>query len=278
MRSAQPGTGPHIAGPNSRGKPGQASAVPRVAAGTLAALMATVTGCTLPPAAEAEDYPSAARAFGWTERIGGHEFNDPVDFGTTSRDGDGEWYVWEGPGYQGRGRITRDNVDVRDGRLILTGKPDGSTGTAAYYGATQKHGRWEARVRIPSGDSGYTAVALLWPHSQRWPDDGEVNYLEAYGSGATNTVTVHDASGGEHVFVHSDGVRVDMRDWHTYAVEWTPDHITAYLDGAPVWTMDDHAMLPPGPMWHSFQVDSQGVGEAKVPTVMEVDWLRVYRL
>lgn len=66
------------------------------------------------------------------------------------------------------------------------------------------------------------------------------------------------------------------RGWHTYALEWTPTSITGYLDGKPYYTTTNTKQFPPDTMWHSFQLDWMGT-RASTNTVMEVDWLRVYR-
>jgi hypothetical protein len=61
-------------------------------------------------------------------------------------------------------------------------------------------------------------------------------------------------------------------------VEWTPDAITAYLDGKEWFRTTDRSTFPPGPMHLCIQLDwfPQGTG-AKVAT-MQVDWVRQYRV
>lgn len=209
---------------------------------------------------------SAAERYGWGAPAAGSEFTDP-----RTLEGK-DWDVFVGPGYQGRGRQTRDSVVIKDGRLVITGKPDGTTGAVGYFGSTGQYGRWEARIRVPQGSSHYHPVALLWPTSERWPDDGEIDYFETTGAAKTNTFSLHHAYGKPHV----TPVSID-RGWHTYAVEWTPTSITGYLDGKPYYTTTNTKQFPPGKMWHSFQLDWMGT-QPSTDTIMEVDWLRFYRV
>ena len=183
-----------------------------------------------------------------------------------------DWDIYWGPGYQGKGQQSDDALEVKDGRLVITGDPDGNTGGVAYTGAVQKYGRWESRIRIPEGYGTYHPVALLWPWSGRWPADGEIDYFEATGSADRSTFSLHHGGGNPQV----TEIRID-RAWHTYAVEWTPTSITAYYDGQQYYRTTNTRLFPPGPMWHSFQLDWMGVRGGPT-TVMEVDWLRIYRI
>lgn len=226
---------------------------------------ATPTPTPTPTATPSPTGTSAAERYGWGTPTAGSEFTD-------SRTLDGaDWDVFVGPGYQGQGKQTRDSVTITNGSLVITGKPDGTTGAVGYFGSMHKYGRWEARIRVPQGTGDYHPVALLWPTSERWPDDGEIDYFETTGTATTNTFSLHHAYGNPHV----TPISID-RGWHTYALEWTPTSITGYLDGKPYYTTTNTKQFPPDTMWHSFQLDWMGT-RASTNTVMEVDWLRVYR-
>ncbi len=72
------------------------------------------------------------------------------------------------------------NVSVANGTLRLTGWIDAagrdvSGGVASRINL--RYGRWEARIRVERG-SGYSAVVLLWPQSEKWPVDGEIDVIE----------------------------------------------------------------------------------------------------
>ncbi len=206
----------------------------------------------------------AAGRYGWGSPDAGSEFGDPSILQQDT------WDVFWGPGYQGKGWQSGEAVQVKDGLLTITGNEQGDTGAVGYFGAMRRYGRWESRIRIPQGDGSYHPVALLWPTSGVWPDDGEIDYFESTGSAAKSSFSLHHGSGNPHV----TEIGID-RQWHNYAVEWTSTTITAYLDGVPYYSTTEISAFPPGPMWHSFQLDWMGYA-GSVDTVMEVDWLRFY--
>ncbi len=71
-------------------------------------------------------------------------------------------------------------------------------------------------------------------------------------------------------------VQIDATQWHNWALEWTPEAITAYVDGQEWYRTTDKSTFPPGPMHLCIQLDwfPQG-GNAKEST-MQVDWVRQY--
>lgn len=219
---------------------------------------------------------TAAETFGWGDPIGGSEFSDPSLLAGGYR----QWVAWDGPGYQGNGVQSPEQVTISDGILRITGTPEGRTGAVAYFGATQRYGRWESRIRVPVADKRglYHPVALLWPETGQWPAAGEIDYFESSSeAGAPNSFSVHHGGTGSPDVgeVPSDG------DWHNWAVEWTPTAINAYKDGVLYRTLTDTTLFPPGPMWHSFQLDWvpwKNPGVVAPDILMEVDWLRVYAL
>jgi len=77
----------------------------------------------------------------------------------------------------------------------------------------------------------------------------------------------------------------DFTDWHTYAVEWAPDHIAGFVDGQEVFRTTDPQMIPKGPMRLTIQQDIGPSQDGWTPAVdattpdevrMEVDWVRIY--
>jgi hypothetical protein len=59
-------------------------------------------------------------------------------------------------------------------------------------------------------------------------------------------------------------------------VEWSPDHITAYLDGKQWWSTSLAAAQPPGPMHMTVQLDQFRGGGGLIPSDLQVDWVRYY--
>lgn len=214
----------------------------------------------------------AAVRFDWGAPVGGDEFDD---VGRPAS----HWSVYDGPGHAGKGK-RRPSAWHGDGDVMtVRGTSGGTTGgmSADWPGSDRRYGRWEVRMRTSVRDPRYHAVLLLWPQDDdlRGDCDGEVNFSES-----TKDLEV------TRFFLHYDcddktvtaSISNDTTRWHTYAVEWTPDAITGYLDGRPWFTDDDRSRQPPRPMHATIQLDyfpADGEGPL-APTSMSIDWIREY--
>ena len=210
---------------------------------------------------------SAAAKFGWGKPNRTDDFSGSLDK---------SWGVYNGPGHGGKGRRTPDAVSVKDGVLTITGDPQGNTAGMAW-GDGQKYGRWEGRVKAPVGDRSYNALLLLWPDAENWPVGGEVDFMEMSDhTRQTTDMFLHYGSSNSQL--HGE-VTIDATEWHNWAVEWTPDHITAFVDGKQWFHTDKKEALPPGPMHLCIQLDWFPKSGAAVQTShMYVDWVRQYSL
>lgn len=181
---------------------------------------------------------------------------------------------------------------VRDGRLILTStkRSDGTWVTggvsaAGWPAAVRTYGKYVARVRTDRG-TGVSAVALLWPLSNRWPP--EIDYYElsgADGARTQETATVHRSGGDGGDLKRQSVYRGDLTRWHTVSLEWLPKSITYFVDDREIGRVTDPAFIPHQPMWPAFQmqVGATGAGgssrvpvTATGPVSMAVDWFAVY--
>ena len=91
-----------------------------------------------------------------------------------------------------------------------------------------KYGRYSIRFRADSLP-GYKTAWLLWPDSESWPNDGEVDFPEGnLAKGSTINAFAHYASsrGGQDAFP----TKTSYAGWHTVTVEWVPGKITFVLD------------------------------------------------
>ncbi len=208
---------------------------------------------------------TAAERFGW----GPPERAD--DFRAAGLRG---WEPYTGPGHRGRGERSPDALAVRDGVLTISGDARGTTG-GACWGGGQRYGRWEARVRAPEADPAYHALLLLWPDADDFPAGGQVDFLELTDPRRRSAeFYLHSGEDGDPV---RSEVRVDATGWHAWAVEWTPDRITGYVDGEEWFSATDPRALPPRPMHLCVQLDFFPAGDAEVrPSRMDVDWVRQY--
>ena len=218
--------------------------------------------------------PTAAGKYGWVQR-GGDEFHGTtLDFST--------WRLYGGSGANGIGVRSPDAVWVNDGMLGISASGDVSGGVAWLSSPATTYGRWEFRARVEQG-TGYAPAILLWPDSDKWPVDGEIDVMEIVdGARGVNHTTVHYGDDDQRI---DSMVTGDFTQWHTYAVDWQPDSITVYLDGEPIFSTTDPAAIPHGPMHLAIQLDVGPQGtwiparDETTPDAVSlyVDWVRLYR-
>jgi len=209
---------------------------------------------------------TAAAAHGWGPPNRIDDFTDPASLD--------QWTVYDGPGHDGNGRRTPAAVSVADGILTITGDSEGNSGGMAWLPG-QLHGRWEACVKSSPSGPGYHSLLLLWPDAENWPVGGEVDFMEiADPTRQTVEGWLHYGPNDER---ESSTLPIDSTQWHSWAVEWTPQRITMFVDGVQWWQTADPAHLPPGPMHLCIQLDSFG-GDLGGGGTMMVDWARQYSL
>jgi len=218
-----------------------------------------------PRSGRAEPTTAAAR-YGWTKVVARDDFT-----GARLHD---RWGAYDSAGNSGEGRRSPDQIKLRDGVLTMTGTGDGVTAGMAWD-YPRKYGRWEIRARFPVGCKCYHPVLLLWPNDDPWPEGGEIDYAEVF-----------DARRSElHFFLHygrdddqiGGSTAVDMTRWHAYAVEWTPDHISGYVDGKRYFHTTQQSAFPPGRMEQTIQLDWFPDGSGGAAT-LQVDWAVIYAL
>jgi beta-glucanase (GH16 family) len=71
--------------------------------------------------------------------------------------------------------------------------------------------------------------------------------------------------------------RVDMTRWRNFAVEWTPDHISWYIDGNRYFHTTQHSAQPPEKMFQTIQLGYDGDKGSGTAT-MEIVWATKYAL
>lgn len=112
--------------------------------------------------------------------------------------------------------------------------------------ATMKYGTVEIRAQIPQGDWIWPAMWML-PKSSvygQWPRSGEIDIMESRGNlghlgVSTISSTLHwgpDASQNRFMKTNAEKQNYQSHrnwhaDFHTWKLEWTPDHIITSIDG-----------------------------------------------
>jgi beta-glucanase (GH16 family) len=190
-------------------------------------------------------------------------------------DGTEQWSIYDGPGHDGEGKRSPSAVTVENGILTITGDSAGTTAGMAWNPG-QKYGRWEGRVRAPASDPSYNALLLLWPDAEDFPVGGEIDFMEMLDhTRQTTDIFIHYGEDNSQV---NGQVQIDGTEWHNWAVEWTPEAITAYVDGEEWYRTTDTSIFPPRPMHLCIQLDWFPEGSKPRESSMHVDWVRQYSL
>jgi beta-glucanase (GH16 family) len=248
-----------------------AQPLPEPATTTVAPPTTTVVPSTPKPRPKPE--PAPPPELPWRQ-VAGDEFNgDALDLST--------WGPYDSVGGFGNGLRRPEAISVSDGTLKITARGEVSGGMGHDFG--QLHGRWEFRARTEPG-RGLGSAVLLWPDSEQWPEDGEVDIMEVPGE---NRELAHFVlHWGEDNNIHGGSVPGNFANWHTFAVEWLPDRITWFVDGVKQYENTDPEAIPTTPMHLTVQLDmgpkTDWLPEPDETTPeevsLEVDWVRVYAL
>jgi beta-glucanase (GH16 family) len=117
-------------------------------------------------------------------------------------------------------------------------------------------------------------VQLLWPAASVWPP--EIDFNETDGVTTSTQATVHWSSA--NLQQHSE-LNIDLTQWHTFGVIWTPTSITYTVDGEVWGTVTSASEIPNQAM--TLDLDQQtwcGSGWA-CPTAPQselIDWVAEY--
>jgi Glycosyl hydrolases family 16 len=197
---------------------------------------------------------------------------------------DSNWYAYSGqPGGDPANCWAPSHVTVSDGEAVLStyqdpahfcgtpGDPPWVSGGIGTIGAIT-YGEVLVRSRVTSM-VGITQVELLWPQAPFWPP--EVDFNESWGAVGGTSATLHyNNSGNEQI---SADVAVDLTQWHTWGVIWTPGEMQYTVDGT-VWatmTTDDvpdiAMVLDIQQQWWS------GGATPDSDTDLDVDWVAAYQ-
>lgn len=178
-----------------------------------------------------------------------------------------------GPDYWGNGELqyyTEDAVSVVDGALKITAtrqqqgdRPFTSGRILTRDKASFTYGYFEARMKTPTGSGMWPAFWMLpQPSSPAnseneyggWPANGEIDIMEAKGrlENKVDTTLHFGKAWNAHDYVTKETTLSSNTDeWHTYAVDWTADAISWFVDGQKVLTVTKDR-------WWSQDVSNQG--------------------
>jgi beta-glucanase (GH16 family) len=219
-------------------------------------------------------------AFGFGNRSTSCSPGRSMKFDDEFNDGLRQWTMIKGVWHQSQlETYTSKAVTVRNGKLVITATRSGgnyySGRIDTQYGCHFTYGRVEARIKTPAGQGLWPAFWLVDPH-----DRYEIDVMEALGERPTYAYgSVHTPLSDSTHAVHE---RAGLADhWHTYGVIWNRRTITFTLDGRAYATVPStvHTALY---LTLNLAVGGAWPGDpnasTRFPAVMDVDWVRVYKL
>ena len=188
-------------------------------------------------------------------------------------------------------------TEIMDGKLqIHCFKEDGKVYSGRVYAHVKegwKYGYIEASIKLPKGKGTWPAFWMMPVNFRSWPADGEIDIMEEVGYHPDFVSSSLHAN----AHVHSNNTQVTHEmyckgaegEFHTYAIEWTAQNITTYVDGKVQlsydnrglgrddWPYNDPFYVIFNLAWGGDWGGSQGVDESALPVTMEVDYIRVFQ-
>lgn len=194
-----------------------------------------------------------------------------------------------------------NDVEAEDGRALAIRALKTSAGgytsarlkTAGKF--TTRHGRVEARLKMPNGKGIWPAFWMLGANitSAGWPACGEIDVVEIINE---NPKLVHGTLHGPG-YSGKDGITGTTtlptgtldQAYHVYAIEWSPEKIVWFFDGVAYHTVTPKT-LPAGSAWvfddtRFFLILNLAVGgnwpghpdaSTAFPQTFSIDYVRVY--
>ncbi len=178
-----------------------------------------------------------------------------------------------------------DAFELDSGKLRIIAKPS-SRGTHNYDSGlisshksfTTQYGRFEIRCKMVNGKGLWPAFWLL-PITTEWPP--EIDVFESYGH-KPDTVSMHAhyEEGGKHRDSGETFQGPDFtQDFHTFAVEWSPEKIVWFVDG-----VKRHELVGKSPHEPMYMLANMAVGgyagspdaSTPFPASFDIDYIRVY--
>lgn len=251
--------------------------------------VSVIPSTTTPPASDLTDAPVADLP-GW-HHILADNFTRDAPLGSWASPSDPNKVVYVGSDgqkwltypqtftdtYQHRPYRSDQVLSVSNGTLDyylhnVDGQPAGANPSPILPNGTQyqTYGRYSVRLKADTPTlSEYHIAFLLWPQSELWPNDGEIDFPEGALS-STSEAFAHyaRATGGQ------DGADTGktFTDWHVYTIEWLPSHVRFYLDDKLV--QDSTKYVPSKPMRWQLQIETNGSGTHSGHVL--VDWVSIW--
>ena len=230
------------------------------------------------------------------------------EFDTNGSPNESIWNYDLGGGGWGNNELqtyTKDlkNVRVQDGFLIIESTLEGAKFNSARLVTKNKkdflYGRMEVKAKLPKGRGTWPAIWTLATNdtygAAYWPDNGELDIMEHVGYDQNVVHANIHTKAFNHVIGTNKGNQINVpnasEEFHIYAMDWTKDKITFYVDGKSYFEFKNsgdfsweqwpfnkpqHLLLniAVGGNWGG----QQGVDSSVFPQQMVIDYVRYYKM
>lgn len=187
-------------------------------------------------------------------------------------------------------------AEIRNGALHITARKVGDEVVSARLNTRDLwlYGYFEARLKLPKGKGTWPAFWMMPADGGNWPHCGEIDIMEEVGVNPDYTSSsIHCTAYNHTIGTQKTAERLcpgAEEEYHVYALEWTPERITTYVDGRQLfsfandmqgnqdtWPFDKpfHPIL--NLAWGGMWGGMNGVDESFLPATYEVDYVRVFQ-
>jgi beta-glucanase (GH16 family) len=194
---------------------------------------------------------------------------------------------WGQPGGDRAGWYDPRHISVSDGMAVINAYRDprdggrwATGGMSSSPGLTQTYGKYLVRFRLDAG-VGVSYAILLMPADNSWPP--EIDISEDNGGDRRGTLaTLHYGPNDNHRYAFLRAI--NLTQWHTLGVQWTPKKLQYTVDGR-IWATMTGSAVPSVPMVLDLQTETWpcsgtwgGCPNKTTPRVvrMYVDWVVAY--
>lgn len=192
----------------------------------------------------------------------------------------------------------KNTVELKNGFLNINcfKGSDGKIYSGRVYAKARSgwtYGYFEASINLPSGKGTWPAFWMMPVNFSKWPDDGEMDIMEEVGT-VPNEVSSSMHAKGHY---HANNTQITKArmlpgaegSFNTYAMEWTPEKITTYVNGTPLltynndgsgevnWPYNDPFYVILNLAWGGSWGGMNGVDESALPVTLLVDYVRVFQ-
>ena len=246
---------------------------------------ATPPGGLPMPATPPGGSPTPATSQGW-KQIFAEDFNTPVPVGNFPGNVYGSKFTVyddgskDTAGQQGApSRYYPSKVaSVSNGLLNLYLHTENGTPMAAailpVLPGNHLYGKYTIRFRSDAL-SGFKVAWLLWPDSENWPHDGEMDFPES-GLDEPIGAFMHHQNGTSGSDQDAYTSTATYTSWHTTSIEWSPKEVNFILDDQSIGTST--ARIPATSMHWVIQTKSclPTCPAATTAGNLQIDWITAY--